>query len=169
LVAGYEGACPTIRYVKADDYYYVLNLHSEPVSMCTVECCHPFQETFCVDFTDSGSRFCWQGGYATKVVRSKDLSTWEQAANAVLDFKPPGMVAADKGKPPRSGSAYYYTNFTATMEDYIANATDINNSDIDFVDFDGAVYIACKCSWLPAIELKYSDASLSCVSLYAIP
>jgi hypothetical protein len=24
----YEGACPTIRYVKADDYYYVLNLHT---------------------------------------------------------------------------------------------------------------------------------------------
>ena len=96
---------------------------------------------------------CRQGGYATKVVRSKDLSKWEQAANAVLDFKPPGMVAADKGKPPRSTSAYYYANFTATMEDYIANATDINNSDIDFVDFDGAVYIACK-SLSAAIEVK---------------
>lgn len=56
-----------------------------------------------------------QGGYATKVVRSKDLITWEQAAEAVLDFKQPGMVAADKGKPPRTNSAYYYTNFTATM------------------------------------------------------
>eukprot|EP01043_Picozoa_sp_COSAG02_P122763 COSAG02_NODE_59696_length_273_cov_0.896552_1_plen_43_part_10 len=43
------------------------------------------------------------------MVRSKDLSTWEQAAEAVLDFMQPGMVAADKGKPPRTSSAYYYT------------------------------------------------------------
>jgi hypothetical protein len=97
------------------------------------------------------------------------LSTWEQAAEAVLDFKQPGMVAADKGKPPRRTSDYYYTNFTATMvsppagfigcsscdlrplmigariafqqEDYIADAKDINESDIDFVDVDGTVYI----------------------------
>ena len=65
--------------------------------------------------SDSFALCCGQGGYATKVVRSKDLSTWEQAADAVLDFKPPGMVAADKGKPPRSSSKFYYTNFTATM------------------------------------------------------
>ena len=31
------------------------------------------------------------------------------------------------------------TNFTNTMEDYIAKAADINNSDIDFVDFDGSI------------------------------
>ena len=25
----YEGACPTVRYIAADGYYYVMNLHSE--------------------------------------------------------------------------------------------------------------------------------------------
>ena len=33
-----------------------------------------------------------------------------------------------QGKAPRSSSSFYYANFTATMEAYISNATDINNS-----------------------------------------
>jgi len=51
---GYEGACPTIRYVAKDDYYYVLNLHTDP------------------------------GGYGTFVVRSKDLITCKYRRNLPL-------------------------------------------------------------------------------------
>ena len=112
---GYEGACPTIRYVAADDFYYLLNLHEDV-------------------------RLDVRVGYGTCVVRSRDLITWESSKlNPILDFK--GNVTADKGAPPRPKSSLYYTNFTSVMEAYIAKATDINNSDIDFVDFNGNVYI----------------------------
>jgi hypothetical protein len=47
----------------------------------------------------------------------------------------------DKGSPPRKTSWNYHTNFTASMEQFIVKATDINNSDIDFVDVNGTVYI----------------------------
>lgn len=108
---GYAGACPTIRYVAADDYYYLFTLHAE------------------------------SGGYGEGLVRSKDLTTWEAtAANPVLDFH--GQVPADKGAPPRASRWDYYTNFTTSMEAFITTAEDINNSDIDFVDVNGSVYIA---------------------------
>ena len=104
---GYAGACPTIRYVAADDHYYLLTLHAET------------------------------GGYGEFLVRSKDLATWESAAaNPILDWK--GQVPADKGAPPRSAAWNYYANFTASQEKFIAEARDINNSDIDFVDVNGA-------------------------------
>jgi hypothetical protein len=56
-VHGYEGACPTIRYVAATDHYYLITLHGIA------------------------------GGYGEFLVRSKDLTTWESAkANPMLDF-----------------------------------------------------------------------------------
>jgi hypothetical protein len=107
---GYKGACPTIRYVPADDYYYVLTLWSQkPV------------------------------GYSTFISRSKNLSTWEECDTPVLGYI--GEEEADKGRTPRTSSWNYYTNFTAEMEAYIAQGEDINDSDIDFVDVNGSVYI----------------------------
>ena len=52
-----------------------------------------------------------------------------------------GEEEADKGRTPRTSSWNYYTNFTAEMEAYIAQGEDINDSDIDFVDVNGSVYI----------------------------
>ena len=107
---GYQGACPTVRYIAKDDHYYVLNLWAEA------------------------------GGYGTCVVRSKDLTTWEPSKmNPILDFK--SEISQDKGEAPRRDKWNYHANFTAEQEKYIASAKDINNSDIDFVDVNGTVYI----------------------------
>ena len=100
----YMGACPTIRYVAADDFYYLLTLHAEK---------NPVR----------------RAGYGEYLVRSKDLITWEtSAANPILDWQ--GEVRQDKGATPRAARWNYWTNFTSEMEEYIANATDINNSDV---------------------------------------
>lgn len=107
---GYQGACPTIRWVNG--YYYVLTLWGET------------------------------GGYGEHVQRSKDLITWEHQAAPMLDWQGQGGVPADKGKPPRTNSKFYFTNFTAAQEAFIVKSEDINNSDIDMVDVDGDIYIA---------------------------
>lgn len=138
---GYMGACPTIRYVAEDGYYYMWNLHGE------------------------------SGGYGDCLVRSKDLMTWEASKlNPILDWKAAGEVAADKGKAPRVKSWNYYANFTKEMETFIEGAKDINNSDIDFCDVENpdgtsSVYIAY--SWgnqdgtefLGAAEVKNATVS----------
>ena len=97
----------------------------------------------------------------------------ERVAVAEVEEETPGASApalkaeqaADKGAPPRKSSPYYFTNFTAVQEAFIANATDINNSDIDYCDVDGDVYIAY--SWgnqqgtefLGAAEVKNATVS----------
>lgn len=110
---GYEGACPTIRYVKATGYYYVFTLWGET------------------------------GGYGEHVQRSKDLISWEESkGNPMLDWQGQGGVPADKGKPPRTTSKYYFTNFTSEQESFVAKSEDINNSDIDFCEVGGDIYIS---------------------------
>ena len=55
---GYQGACPTVRYVPEDDHYYLFTLHAI------------------------------SGGYGEFVQRSKDLTTWESStANPMLNFE----------------------------------------------------------------------------------
>ena len=138
---GYMGACPTIRYVAEDDNYYMWNLHSKG------------------------------RGYGDCLVRSKDLITWEASKlNPILDYTASGEVAADKGKAPRVASWNYYANFTTAMEAYIAGASDINESDIDFCDVenpDGTSSVYISYSWgnqrgtefLGAAEVKNATVS----------
>ena len=66
--------------------------------------------------------------------------TWEQQSFPILDWR--WDTEQDKGTPPRKSSDIYFTNFTSRQEDFIASSEDINNSDIDFVDFNGDVYIS---------------------------
>ena len=81
-----------------------------------------------------------KGGYGNHVQRSKDLITWEQQSLPVLDWR--SDTDQDKGAPPRIASKFYFTNFTTKQEAFITKSEDINNSDIDFVDVDGDVYIS---------------------------
>ena len=132
---GYAGACPTVRYVADDDYYYLTNLHGE-----------------------------WPIGFGTYVIRSRNLTSWESSkANPMLDFSGhdangTGNVLADKGTPPRGKSELYYANFSAAMEEFIAGAEDINNSDIDYVDFTGDVYITY--SWGNQVGTEFLGAAV---------
>ena len=61
----------------------------------------------------------------------------ERAANCAL-----------QGKAPRSSSSFYYANFTATMEAYISNATDINNS------------VRKQCFWPPSLCLNCKQMTI---------
>ena len=68
--------------------------------------------------------------YETRVVRSRDLIHWERSPrNPVLRFKPEEdkKIANDK--------------LTKSELDQIAKARDINNSDIDFCEYDGKLVI----------------------------
>jgi hypothetical protein len=107
------------------------------------------------------------GGYDEHVQRSKDLIIWEYQNKSILRFD-----QYDKGKPPRINTPYYYTNFTAEQEKFINESTDINNSDIDFVDVNGDIYISY--SWgnqqgtefLGSAIIKGTTTDEWCVSLF---
>jgi hypothetical protein len=69
------------------------------------------------------------GSYETYVVRSKDLIFWKSSpANPVLE-------ASDSDKIPSA------TGLTAAQKQKISTAKNINNSDIDFCEFEGRVII----------------------------
>jgi len=69
------------------------------------------------------------GGYEQYVVRSKDLITWESSPlNPVLKASDEDKVIANP-------------NLTSAERERIANAVNINNSDIDFCEYQGKVII----------------------------
>jgi hypothetical protein len=76
------------------------------------------------DFTKSNK------GYQTYVVRSKDLIAWESSPHN------PVLSASADDRKIASG-----TSFTAAEKNRIATAGDINNSDIDFCQYDGRLVI----------------------------
>ena len=73
-------------------------------------------------------------GYWTRVCRSRDLANWEMSPHVVLGYD----SAEDRALHP--GVA-----FTAAEREEIANATDINASDLDLCEYDGGL-IGCY-SW----------------------
>jgi hypothetical protein len=67
--------------------------------------------------------------YETFVVRSKDLITWESSSlNPVMQYSEDDKLIANP-------------NLTTKQRKHIAGAVNINNSDIDFCEFDGEVII----------------------------
>ena len=68
-------------------------------------------------------------GYEMRVVRSKDLKDWESSPlNPVLKASSEDKQIANN-------------NLSAELQQKIANAKDINNSDIDFCEFNGRLII----------------------------
>lgn len=111
-------ACPTIR--KFGEYYYVATLFN-------------------------GEQLGFPNNFQEILARSKDLISWEgpDGASPGSQFNPMvahGDTTQDREINPNSWN--YNTDFNAAMKELISNATDINNSDIDFCDDGkGGVYI----------------------------
>lgn len=107
-------ACPTIR--KFGAYFYVATLFSS------------------------------RNGYQEMLVRSKDLINWEGPHGTSNGTAYNPILAHGDNKLDRAinqNSWNYNTNFSEAMKSLISNATDINNSDIDFCDDGrGGVYIS---------------------------
>jgi len=136
-------ACPTIRHYGS--YFYVFTLFITPVSF-DVQMLVVLDPCF-----DSVWR--WQANAThpwdlhTMVVRSPDLAQWEGPHGSLGPGSPDnpvlqhGDTMADRHIGDEAWN--YETNFTDAMKNLIANATDNNNSDIDFCDDgQGGVYIA---------------------------
>ena len=76
-----------------------------------------------------GSSSAYKGYYAPNIVRSKDLIAWEESL-----FKPI-MKHSDEDKQIAN------PKLTQEQRDRIAKAADLNNSDVDFCEFQGKTII----------------------------